>query len=422
MESFLWGILANLTTKAGELLTRYPIEKECKVVHHEVKKGVVRSLLSALHKIVLDCYDELYPQPQKVLGIFHRYPPKHRDDLKWLDQQRDQLAKELERLRRDQSVKMPFGNINSQLNLTDSSATKNIQLVKEKLIAEVLENDDVPDCYKRRVKSYLFDQVCDRFEREIKYNPEVNNFIINAKLTKLITQNNDAMITLVLDVALNKFSTPQLFGIIEELKQHGMGVTLNILEIEASSVKLVLEGSQQGIQRLEELFKSGQLTEVSGIRIKDVHVILPITSTVDVISPEFESLKKWFARLFQGNWQPAEMVLASDYRGTEDKVPEGSIKRAKVVNLGEQSVKLVVQLTPEEGENVAVSLQVYPIDSANYLPLGLQVMVLDELGDIFMEDKTDANCDSIELPWTRESGEQYAIKLTFGNFTITENL
>jgi hypothetical protein len=426
ISSFLIGILVNLITKAGEYLKENIfLKKAGQVVSREIKKGVIRALLSALQKIVLDCHKELYPH--KFLGVLPIYPAKHRDVLKWLDQKRDQLAKQLDILERDnKSVDLPFlsvDNNNSLFHLTDFSAT-NIQLVKEQLIAEVLKNDDVPDCYKRKVNSDLFVQVCEHFEWEINYNPQVNNFIINAELTPLIAPKNDATITLQLDVELNKLSTPQLSAIIEELQQHGMGVTLNIRRIEEGSVKLVLEGSQQGIKRIEELFKSGQLTEVSGIPIKNVRVTTPMTPTVRLIAQELEQLKEWFAGLFQGNWQPAELVLASAYRGTEDKVPDGSVKRAKVINLAEQSVALVVQLTPEEGENVAVSLQVYPAGGANYLPIGLQVMVLDESGNIFMEDKTDADADydSMELPWIRERGEQYAIKLTLGDFSITENL
>jgi hypothetical protein len=79
-------------------------------------------------------------------------------------------------------------------------------------------------------------------------------------------------------------------------------------------------------------------------------------------------------------------------------------------------------LTPEEGENVAVSLQVYPAGDAICLPPGLRVVVLDESGATFMEAETDTDEDSMELAWTRESGERYAVKLTFCDFTITENL
>ncbi len=425
MESFLWSILANLmTTKADKLLKGSALEKACKVIHREIKKGVVRSLLSALQKIVLDCHKELYPN--KFLGVLPIYPPKHRDELKWLDQQRDQLAKELERLIRDQSVNMPFGNINSQLNLTDSSATKNIQLVKEKLIAEILKNDDVPDCYKRRVNSYLFDQVCDHFEWEINYNPQVNNFITHAKLTQLIAQNSNATVKLTLDVELNKLSTPQLNGIVEELKQHGMGVTLNILEIAAGSVKLVLEGSQKGIKRIEELFRSGQLTEVSGIPIKDVRVELPI------IAPErtLINLSQWLQNVFEEGWQTVETLLGSEkaelafsFRNT------ASIAQAKLIDLGiPHPVVLTIAIMQKADSEREILLQIHTTAEQKYLPPNLQLIVLDDSGmpvldnnGVALEAQARSADNYIQLSLYGQPGEQFGVKIALKEASVVEN-
>ncbi len=133
-------------------------------------------------------------------------------------------------------------------------------------------------------------------------------------------------------------------------------------------------------------------------------------------------LKEWFGNLFVGNWQPAELLLASAYRGPGDRQTEGTVKRAKAVILGRYKILVLVQLTPEAGEDVSVSLQIYPSGGNDYLPAGLQITVLDEYGNIFMDDESGIKNNMMELPWIREAGESYSIRLSLDGITITEDL
>jgi uncharacterized protein YjbI with pentapeptide repeats len=49
--------------------------------------------------------------------------------------------------------------------------------------------------------------------------------------------------------------------------------TIQILDIDEGSIKLILGGSPEALERIEALFKSGDLIEVSGISIQDVHFL-----------------------------------------------------------------------------------------------------------------------------------------------------
>ncbi len=133
-------------------------------------------------------------------------------------------------------------------------------------------------------------------------------------------------------------------------------------------------------------------------------------------------LKELFANLFQGDWHPGELLLAPAYRGSEDEDTEGSVKRAKIIDIGEQALLLVVRLTPENGEEVGISLQIYPSGSILYLPAGLHVIVLDQSGDVFMEAEAESKNDLMELTWTRESGDQYSVRISLGDAAVTEKL
>ena len=395
-------------------------------IQNELHKAIKRSFLSALQDVVLECHKKLYPH--KFLGTVSVYPPEYRDDLKWLDRKFKSLSIELKRLEQDKAVETPFmslsKNDNFWLNPTDAAAAKHIRAAQENFIADVLQEDDLPDCYRTKIKDELFDKIYSKFMLECNSNEKVHNFIVNAKLNQLIEKKETAAATITLVVDINDLGTSRLFEIIEKFQQVGMDTTIKIQRVEAGSVKLVIEGSKNGIRRIEELFKSGKLKTLLGIPVKDVHVTLPVTSASDVIFPALESLREWFSDIFREKWLPADLLLTPAYRGSDPEAAEGGcVRRAKVIDFKKQSVILVVQLTPEQDEEVAVSLQIYPVEGAICLPIGLQVTVLDKSGAAFMEAATDrADKDSMELSWTRESGDKYTVKLVAGDFIVTEAL
>jgi len=50
-------------------------------------------------------------------------------------------------------------------------------------------------------------------------------------------------------------------------------VKIEIEEIEQGSIKLILKGSKKDIEKIEKLFKTGNLTEISGIPVKNIQLI-----------------------------------------------------------------------------------------------------------------------------------------------------
>ncbi|MEH2467843.1 pentapeptide repeat-containing protein [Nostoc sp.] len=62
-------------------------------------------------------------------------------------------------------------------------------------------------------------------------------------------------------------------AIVAHLRQLVGDVTLTIKDIEEGSIKITLEGSSEGIERLRELFESGELTEALGIPLEDIQLL-----------------------------------------------------------------------------------------------------------------------------------------------------
>ncbi|BAZ00462.1 hypothetical protein NIES37_44540 [Tolypothrix tenuis PCC 7101] len=92
-------------------------------------------------------------------------------------------------------------------------------------------------------------------KKDIKNNPEPAKYI------------------LILSATIDELNKPLAEAIIAHLRQISGDTSLTLQKIEAGSVKLVLEGSQEGLQQILALFREGQLTEILGVPVQDLQVV-----------------------------------------------------------------------------------------------------------------------------------------------------
>ncbi|WP_166482726.1 pentapeptide repeat-containing protein, partial [Scytonema sp. UIC 10036] len=92
--------------------------------------------------------------------------------------------------------------------------------------------------------------------------------------------------TFVLSGTIDSVDEIKLKAIFEHLqkiaRKAGENVEITILNAEEGSIKITLGGSPEGLKWLEEVFKSGELTEVLGIPVEDVQL-------KDVTTEEYKS-------------------------------------------------------------------------------------------------------------------------------------
>jgi uncharacterized protein YjbI with pentapeptide repeats len=92
--------------------------------------------------------------------------------------------------------------------------------------------------------------------------------------------------TFVLSGTIDSIDEIKLKAIFEHLQKiarnAGENVELTILNVEEGSIKITLGGSPESLKWLEEVFKSGELTEVLGIPVEDVQL-------EDVTTEEYKS-------------------------------------------------------------------------------------------------------------------------------------
>ncbi len=235
-------------------------------------------------------------------------------------------------------------------------------------------------------------------------------------------QSSQTQLILKLDTNFAQLDEHLLKAIVAFINQLSEESSLTIRKVAKGCVMLLFEGSPEACDRIETLFRTGQLTEILGIPVLSVRVEpLPDLSQEEML----QQLRQELENLFNVDWQPPERLLASSNArsSTDTSALENSIRRAKEINLGTgQAVVLIIQMTPESEDEVGINIWVYPTINTIHLPAGIQAMVLDEFGAIVPDLQAQAgnNQDSIQLPFSVEPGEPFGVRIILGDFIVTE--
>ncbi|MEG4117767.1 hypothetical protein QUA43_09870 [Microcoleus sp. N9_B4] len=108
-------------------------------------------------------------------------------------------------------------------------------------------------------------------------------------IVEKISQRTKTVITLKGDI--DSISNIQVIAAI--LKEHG-GDTIQITDIQEGSIKLIIEGSQEDIERLLNKIQSGELTELDGFPVEDAQILaekMPEEMGHIEIIPQFTGVK-----------------------------------------------------------------------------------------------------------------------------------
>lgn len=150
------------------------------------------------------------------------------------------------------------------------------------------------------------------------------------------------------------------------------------------------------------------------------------------------NLNQWLVNVFESGWQTIESVfnsgevdLAFSFRSgdneliVDNETSDTKISRAKLIDLGVQiashPVALIVEVTPESEQRKNILLQVHPSGKQIYLPSSLQLIVLDEVGTIFLEAQARNADNYIQLEFSGTPGEQFSVKVALGEASIIED-
>ncbi|GET44334.1 DUF1822 family protein [Microseira wollei] len=143
-------------------------------------------------------------------------------------------------------------------------------------------------------------------------------------------------------------------------------------------------------------------------------------------------LSQWLENIFEIGWQSIETILGAEQQNlafslrSNSHSLNSSIKRAKLIDLGLQlgnrSLALLVAITPETEQKVGILVQLHPMEGETYLPPNLKLSMLSESGEILQEVESRSVDNYIQMKRFRGlPGESFAIQLTFGEVSVTED-
>ncbi|OQX07180.1 MAG: hypothetical protein BWK80_49815 [Desulfobacteraceae bacterium IS3] len=318
--AFFVGVLANSAWKGVEHACGYGLDylqKAGKPINHDLERALKLSFLSALQDIVLECDRELaIKEGTRKIPLFPvSYPPEYQKDADWLKQKLKELANNVTLTEQWHCLGSSFefaflGELSSLLRTKGISAEKAAQSVKEKLTAEALRDDYLPEYYEKKVRVELFERVCEYFKREIKLTPSIRhvfNSLLTAQIHAMLEDQQQEIqglradqqkafqnlkeeflrlsetitdsfknaelglkrLKIELDADWDKFSVSELSAIMEELAKK---IGIKASRIRAGSIVLSFDCPPEVCDRIQRMFRNGELSEVLGVRIKDVRI------------------------------------------------------------------------------------------------------------------------------------------------------
>jgi hypothetical protein len=143
------------------------------------------------------------------------------------------------------------------------------------------------------------------------------------------------------------------------------------------------------------------------------------------------TLSQWLQNTFETGWQAIDSLIAGHrlkelaYR-SDTFISETVIKRAKLLNfgvqLGHQSVVLLIGVMPTAEQTFQILVQVHPPAEASHLPSNLNLVQFNEAGEVLQEVISRSQDNFIQLKRTYASiGECFKIQLTLNGISIQES-
>ncbi|MBH8571888.1 DUF1822 family protein [Nostocaceae cyanobacterium CENA369] len=149
------------------------------------------------------------------------------------------------------------------------------------------------------------------------------------------------------------------------------------------------------------------------------------------------NLSQWFTNQFEAGWQTVESlwnslsarpayVFRSPITLEETPLNQPEItRRAKLIDLGiqivDKPVMLVVEISPEADRQTSIRLQLHSTGNQIYLPPGVQLIVLDGEGTVFLEAQARSADNYIQLQFRGEIQERFSVRVSLDDMSITEH-
>lgn len=208
-------------------------------------------------------------------------------------------------------------------------------------------------------------------------------------------------------------------NILDKIREMTQDKSIEIKDIRAGCIELVLSGSEEGLKRLESLVKSGELTEINGITIINAQKAVEASRVV--------RLSNWLDNFVESGWEALEQFL--NPRQLEfETTRSGDVSKGKLIDRTMLSSGFAVVLTIKQerldNDSFNIVLRLYPTPENKHLPSGIkmQIFCTDKDGNQFDTSiKASSSDEWIQLDFQGETQEEFAVEIVKGDISVIEN-
>jgi hypothetical protein len=208
------------------------------------------------------------------------------------------------------------------------------------------------------------------------------------------------------------------------------------IDISATTVEIPPEVWQDRmgylVVELDELLESARLlgflkqVDTTVVQLEELQPLDQLSTYLDQFrQPVKVHLSQWLTGLFTTGWQDLEAILPN--RQTEPMLafrnaPE-AVTRSRRIELeqGKAAIATTVTLNPTSEQDMEIQVEVVPIDGQHYLPVNLQITLLDDQGNIVIDAQAREENQRMRLEFDGTIGDQFSLKLAIGQFSVTED-
>lgn len=174
----------------------------------------------------------------------------------------------------------------------------------------------------------------------------------------------------------------------------------------------------------------GFLKKVSAeeVSLSDLFPVFELPSYLTSLKPLI-NLSQWFENIFLAGWEVANELVSPDLTlafRTAQTANENTIRATKIIDLGielgHQSVALLIALTPVEDGKFGIRAQLHPTGKEIYLPPNIKLAMLSESGENIQNVEARNQDNYIQLKWFKSlPGKYFSLHVSVNGLSWMEN-
>jgi Protein of unknown function (DUF1822) len=158
-------------------------------------------------------------------------------------------------------------------------------------------------------------------------------------------------------------------------------------------------------------------------------ITLPVREReMEIFKETRTKLSRWLQGIVDEGWQTIDALINTETNlalATRNTFLATGTKAGKLINLGMQlggqTIAMMITVTQEAEEKIGINLQVYPTGGESYLPPDLKLTLLSKAGKILQEVRSRSQDSYIQLKsFKGEPGKRFSIEISLSDASVKE--